>query len=646
MTAGTSKPMDKISIDKLLKDVFGFDDFLKGQRKIVEQLLAGNSALAVFPTGGGKSLCFQLPALILDGMTLVVSPLIALMKDQIDFLANKGIHAARLDSSLSSAEACRVLNDLWNDRLKILYVSPERFASERFVQRLQRSKISLMVIDEAHCISEWGHNFRPDYLKLASLARDLRVERVLALTATATATVADNICRSFSITPEAHVNTGFHRPNLVMRSLACSSAHRDSHLLECLRTRPRGATIVYVTRQKTAEQVAEFLSENHLPAKAYHAGMKRDTRNTVQDWFMASSDAIVVATIAFGMGIDKADVRYVYHYNMPKSPENYMQESGRAGRDGKKSYCDLLICPDDISTLENFSYGNTPDIEAVREIIEYVLNQKDTFTLSVYTLSADYDIRKIVVSTLLTYLELEGMIRSTGMLYNEYKFQPHRTSAEMMKDLDPTYTRFLKSMFSMATKAKIWFSIDIAATAAAMGEPRGRLVAALNYFEDQGDITLKVAGLQHAYCFVKRPANPQSLVKRIYERFQESEARDIKRIQQVVRLASVTTCTVRGILNYFGESLGNDCGHCDRCLGESIPLLPPPPNSKITEEDKILITTLANEKHPALNSPRKMTCFLCGLPSPAATCAGLRQDRRFGLLSHMHFSTVLSACGA
>ena len=216
-----------MDVDRVLMDVFGFGSFRGGQREVIEQLLAGRSALAVFPTGGGKSLCFQLPALMLEGMTLVVSPLIALMKDQIDFLVSKGVRAARLDSSLSAEESRQVWDDLWNGDLKILYVAPERFASERFVQRLRRSSISLMVIDEAHCISEWGHNFRPDYLKLAALSRELKVARVLGLTATATASVATDICRSFSITPEAYINTGFHRPNLTMRTAPCTAEMRD-----------------------------------------------------------------------------------------------------------------------------------------------------------------------------------------------------------------------------------------------------------------------------------------------------------------------------------------------------------------------------------------------------------------------------------
>ena len=584
---------------KVLKDIFGFDDFRRGQQEIVDQLLAGNSALAVFPTGGGKSLCFQLPALMLEGMTLVVSPLIALMKDQIDFLVSKGVRAARLDSSLSAEESRTVWDDLYKGSLKILYVAPERFSSERFIQRLKHSSISMMVIDEAHCISEWGHNFRPDYLKLASLARKLNAERVLTLTATATASVAKDICRNFSITPQAYINTGFHRPNLIMRTRACNAAERDTLLLNCLQERPRGATIVYVTLQKTAENIAELINANGITAKAYHAGMDSEIRHAVQDWFMNEPQAIVVATIAFGMGIDKPDIRYVYHYNMPKSLENYMQETGRAGRDGTQSHCDLFICPDDIATLENFSYGDTPTLESVQGIVDFILQQEDTFDISLYALSYEYDMRTLVISTLLTYLELEGIIASTGSIYNEYKFQPLRSSAEMLAGIDADRTKFLRSMFSKAKKGRTWFSIDISATAIALNEPRERLVAAMNYFEDKGDLKLKVAGIRRAYRFIQRPLSAEKPAQIIYDRFQKSEQRDILRIAQVVELATTKSCTVRKVLDYFGETLKADCGHCDRCLKEPIPPLPHLHNAEITAPGISLISELKKENHTA-----------------------------------------------
>src|SRR5213080_3217408 len=273
---------------------FGFDAFRPGQERVVEALLAGRSALAVFPTGAGKSLCYQLPALLLDGMTIVVSPLIALMKDQIDFLQRSGIAAARLDSSLDAAEQREIFDRFRAGALKLLYVAPERFNNERFLAQLARTRISLFAVDEAHCISEWGHNFRPDYLKLAERARELDAERVLALTATATPAVVADIRAGFGIEEADAVVTGFYRPNLTLLTTPVTFGERDGQLMERLRERPPGSTIVYVTLQRTALRVADLLGREGLPARPYHAGMSAEERVTVQEWWSSSPDAIVV----------------------------------------------------------------------------------------------------------------------------------------------------------------------------------------------------------------------------------------------------------------------------------------------------------------------------------------------------------------
>jgi len=631
---------------ELLREVFGFEDFRPGQGQIVERILAGDSALAVFPTGGGKSLCYQLPALMLEGMTLVVSPLIALMKDQIDFLVGKGVKAARMDSSLTAEESRQVWDDLWKGELKMLYVAPERFASERFLQRLRRTRISMMVIDEAHCISEWGHNFRPDYMKLAGISGELKVERVLALTATATPSVAADICESFDIGPQSYVNTGFHRPNLLMHMTPCNAVDRDNRLLELLASPSRGATIVYVTLQKTATHVAQRLVKAGFPARAYHAGLDALERHEIQDQFMSGEDSIVVATIAFGMGIDKSNIRTVVHYNPPKSLENYMQETGRAGRDGESSHCELLMCPDDIATLENFSYGDTPTEESVSGVVSELMSQPDQFDVSVYDLAARHDIRNLVLSTLLTYLELDGILESLGPHYNEYKFQPKRSSAEMLAGYDEERGAFLKKLFAQAKKAKIWFTIDLEQAAQAMGEERKRLVSALNYLEEKGELVLKVAGLRHGYRFVQRPESAEDVAKRIHQRFQRSEKRDLERMQQVVDLCTSPECSVRQVLAYFGEELEKDCGHCDRCLGHTIPSMPESSHGKLSPRELQVIKDLIQEGHAALKAPRQVARLLCGLASPAASRARLTRDSRFGSMAHHKFATIAKAAVA
>lgn len=629
-----------------LKQIFGFESFRPGQGEVIAQVMAGRSALAIFPTGGGKSLCYQLPALHLEGMTLVVSPLIALMKDQIDFLVGKGIAAARMDSSQSAETARQVWDDLWEGRLKLLYVAPERFASERFLQRMRRARISMMVVDEAHCISEWGHNFRPDYMKLAALAREVNAERVLALTATATPAVAGDICGRFGIEPEACINTGFHRPNLFYRVTPVTAVQRDARLIDRLRKRPRGATVVYVTLQKTAEEVAARLQEAGFPAKAYHAGLDPELRHAVQDQFMQAPDAIVVATIAFGMGIDKADIRYVYHYNPPKSLENYMQETGRAGRDGKPSGCEMLFCPDDIAALENFSYGDTPSLESVQALIRELMQQPDAFDLSMYELSGRHDIRQLVVSTLLTYLELEGILAATGPLYNEYKFQPLTNSKVMLAKFDAERAALIRNLFSQARQGRTWYTLDMAVAAERLGQPRARLVAALNYLEEQGDLALQVAGLRHGYRFVQRPADVEALARLLHERFRKAEVRDIGRIRQVIDLARTRECLVQTLLGYFGEKLAQPCGHCDRCKGDFTLFEEAPAPSALSPADRKLLESLRAEQHPALATPRQLARFLCGISSPATTKARLTKDPRFGQLAHCRFAAIAKAAAA
>lgn len=283
---------------ELLLKHFGFDQFRPGQDRVIQSLLDGRSALAVFPTGAGKSLCYQLPALAFEGITLVVSPLIALMKDQIDFLTARGIAAARLDSSLGLDETRAIADKLASGALKLLYVAPERFNNERFLAQIGRAKLSMLAIDEAHCISEWGHNFRPDYLKIADFAKSLGAERVLALTATATPSVVADIRKAFDIADDDAVVTGFYRPNLRLATTPVTAEKRDAVLLERLQKRPPGPTIVYVTLQKTAERIAKMLSGAGLPAEAYHAGMESDERSAIQERWMASDKGIVVATIA------------------------------------------------------------------------------------------------------------------------------------------------------------------------------------------------------------------------------------------------------------------------------------------------------------------------------------------------------------
>ena len=629
------------TLPEALREHFGFEAFRPGQEAVISRLMAGKSSLAIFPTGGGKSICYQLPSVLLDGLTLVISPLIALMKDQLDFLMSHGAPAARLDSSLSREETLQIYDDLRDRRLKLLYISPERLGNERFLHTLRRQKIALLAVDEAHCISEWGHNFRPDYLKIARLAQDLGVERVLALTATATPQVAHDIEKGLLIDASDTINTGFYRPNLNLQVTPCSAAERRNLLLEKMRQRPPGPTIVYVTLQRTAERAAEFLSEAGLNARAYHAGMDSEERHAIQDSFMASDNAIIVATIAFGMGVDKANIRYVYHYNLPKGLESYCQEIGRAGRDGEPAICELLACNDDVTILENFSYGDTPDATAVVSIVEEALSQGDIFDISTYDLSGKHDIRPLVVKTLLTYLELKNVLISTGPFYSGYKFKPLRSSQEIFERVGPERADFLRKIFRHAKKGKTWFTLDAEEIGRAIGETRDRIVSALGYLEEVGDFELQASGVRLGYRIDQRPADTDALCKELIQQFQTREDNDIKRIRRILAYAEHDGCLTRHLLDYFGEQR-DDCGHCSRCDGVTAQKLPAPDTDEAKSHPIDALRLLKVKNSAALTTPRQIARFLCGLSSPASTRAKLRGNPLYGIRESTPFHTVLN----
>lgn len=635
-----SSPQD---LAHTLRRYFGFSLFRPGQQAVIERLMAGQSAAAVFPTGGGKSLCYQLPALLLPGVTLVVSPLIALMKDQIDALAARGIAAQRLDSTLSVDDYRAALQKVRAGELRLLYVAPERFQNERFRELLQQIRVSLFAVDEAHCISEWGHNFRPDYLKLVEFSRQCGAERVLALTATATPAVLADICRAFQIDPAGAVRTGFYRSNLTLLTTAVKASERDGLVERRLREREAGPTIIYVSLQKTAEQLAARLATQGFAARAYHAGMEDEDRTQVQEWFFAHERPIVVATIAFGMGIDKSDIRYVYHYNLPKSLENYAQEIGRAGRDGKPSTCELFGCSDDLKVLENFIYGDTPTYGAIEGLVQELFSQPNSFDVSYYDLSSRHDIRPLVLRTLLTFLELDGFLQGGTPFYSSYKVKANCASADILARFQGERREFLANLFRQFKKAKSWLHVDAAAAATAIGSTRDRIVRALDYLAEQGWIELEAAGVRNRYERLPAPASVTELARLLHERTEQRERHEVERLQQVVELIEHAGCQVRLLGQHFGEEGSERCGHCSWCLSDgervtlprrSIPVI----DSRVLEQASALQRT-----QRVLREPRVMARFLCGLPSPALTKNKLTSHALFGSLSEVPFREVSDA---
>lgn len=393
---------------------FGLQHFRLKQAAAISRLLIGESSVVVFPTGGGKSLCYQVPTLAFKkmdrlqgirqgsaeaGITLVVSPLIALMKDQVDALERRGISAAQLDSSKTKDEYLQTVESMRNGTLDILYCAPERLNNEGFVANMAhvRGGVRLLAVDEAHCISEWGHAFRPDYLKVARFAKEIQAERVVCLTATATPKVAEDVRKAFDIPEDGLFRTTTYRPNLRLLAEPFRTK-RESYpkLIAFLKAHP-GPTIVYVTLQKHTEELAEQLRSRGFKARNFHAGMTTQEKGLVQDMFMASSDLIIVATIAFGMGIDKANIRNVVHYDIPRSLEGYSQEIGRAGRDGELSHCVLYLCAEDLHLRESFARGDLPSMQSVTALLQSIFSTKSTDTgcieSSSFQQSKDYDIK-------------------------------------------------------------------------------------------------------------------------------------------------------------------------------------------------------------------------------------------------------------
>ncbi|KAH0147165.1 ATP-dependent DNA helicase, partial [Aureobasidium melanogenum] len=363
-------------IDMLLREKFGYPGFRGEQEKAILSLLRGENTLAIFPTGAGKSLCYQIPAIafpLMDkmsgnerphgaGLTLVVSPLIALMKDQTDALKNRGIAADCSDSTKTYEQHQQIHADIHAGKLRLLYVSPEKLSNEAFVASMKHvaGGVRLVAVDEAHCISEWGHSFRPTYLMVERFTKEIKVERVICLTATATPKVAEDVRAAFDILERNEFRTSPYRPNLRLEAVATDSQEAKLPLLfKWLREHP-DSTIVYVTLQQQAEDLCKVLRQKSFNAAFYHAGMKVEEKTAVQDSFMADKIRIVVATIAFGMGIDKSDIRGVVHLDLPSTVEEYSQQVGRAGRDGEPGYCIMFICHSDIYLRQNFSLGDLP----------------------------------------------------------------------------------------------------------------------------------------------------------------------------------------------------------------------------------------------------------------------------------------------
>ncbi len=627
-------------MEQLLKQYFGFDTLRNGQSEVIHHILNGQSAAAIFPTGSGKSLCYQLPALQLPHLTLVISPLLALIKDQLEFLHSKGIAAASIDSTQDRETIQKIMQQARSGELKILMISVERLKNERFRQFISQIPISLLVIDEAHCISEWGHNFRPDYLKLPYYRKLLNIPQVLLLTATATPQVIEDMSNKFNIPKEAITITGFYRPNLTLNILPCRDEEKFEQLNSLIQKSPHAPTIVYVTLQKTAEIVAAKLLEYGIDATAYHAGLNNELRESIQQQFMQGSSTCIVATIAFGMGIDKADIRQVIHYDLPKSIENYSQEIGRAGRDGQQSECTVLANTDNLNVLENFIYGDTPDKSAIEYIVDQIYSCSGSWEVMTSRLSRDSNIRQLPLKTLLVYLEMHNVIQSEYSYFASYRFKFIDNAKSITHRFQGERRTFVEAIFQCSTKARTWCSVDFDALWLSYHAERKRVIAAIDYFHEQGWIDLESKQITDVYTVLNTDVAKQELVTKLYDLFAQKEQSEINRIHSMIDFFQSKQCLSYSLASYFSDTNApKECHHCSVCNGKVAHLS----TRKLSPIDQQLVASWLQTYQQASDNPlssKALSRFLCGLTTPLSTNLKANKMEGFGKLERYPFSEV------
>lgn len=587
------------------------------------------------------------------GLTIVVSPLIALMKDQTDALKRKGIAAECSDSTKSYEEHQAMHAEIRADRLRLLYCSPEKLNNEGFVETVKHvpGGIRLVAVDEAHCISEWGHSFRPDYLKVARFVDEVKAERVVCLTATATPRVADDICTAFSVAKSNVYRTSPYRPNLHLEAEAVETKDdKFPRLFQFLRKYP-GSTLVYVTLQRQAEVLAEDLVKQGFDAIAFHAGMRTEQKMDVQDRFMASKVRIVVATIAFGMGIDKADIRNIVHWDVSGTIEEYSQQIGRAGRDGLPSRCMLYICHDDFYLKENFARGDLPSRRSLSALLGDVFRRETTRTrdgevikASNHELSQTYDVRASPLSILFATLELRhGLLRAITPEYTTYLFEDKgRYTGAAANDKSPEAQAILKH----AKKAKKWYNFDINDAVSGGKLLRSDVIRKLNSWHDQGIIFLKASGVSNRYRVLQKLPTAEAplnkLVDDLYAGMESREEDALRHAQEMVDLITAPKCFALSLAEHFGMGLPegrSSCGHCTFCQTKKPVVLPPkpPPYVDVAGIEAVL------EACDVRDDPRLLARVAFGIKSPRVTQRKLDKNRVFGSLANHDFKVGTSS---
>jgi len=564
-----------MDIHQILLKYWGYSAFRPLQEEIINAALKGEDALALLPTGGGKSICFQVPALAKEGICVVISPLIALMKDQVENLQKRDIKAVAIYSGMTKREIDTALDNCVYGKVKFLYVSPERLETDIFKARLEKMNVNLFAIDESHCISQWGYDFRPSYLNIIKL-RELKPDvPFLALTATATPEVVIDIQKQLGFKKENVLQKSFERKNLSY--VVLNEEDKLNRLLKIL-NKVKGTSVVYVRSRKKTKEVAQFLIQNRVSADFYHAGLINDERSRKQlDW-INNKIRVIVSTNAFGMGIDKPDVRTVVHLDLPDSLEAYFQEAGRAGRDEKKAFAILLVEQADRMDLEQRIINSFPPIETIKQVYQALANYyqipigaalSESYNFDIVAFSKQYNLQVTTVFNCLKFLEKEGYI-----ILSEAYYQPSRIKIEVNKTVlydfqvkNSKYDFFIKTLLrSYSGLFENYTKIDENDLAKRLSTDRKTIIKALDFLHNSQIIDyIKQTQLpQITY------TTPRLDIKEVTisaANYHERKKVAIKKMESVIYYSSVThKCRSEMLLAYFGEKDTYRCGVCDICL--------------------------------------------------------------------------------
>ncbi len=560
---------------KILLRYWGFSSFRPAQEEIIKSVLDGRDTLALLPTGGGKSICFQVPVMANDGLGLVITPLIALMKDQVENLKDKGIKAAAIYSGMLATEIEVALNNATHKQLKFLYVSPERLESEQMQMALRKMPVNVLVVDEAHCISQWGYDFRPSYLKIADIRPLLPDVPVIALTATATPAVVDDIQDKLKFKTRNLFQQSFERKNLTYVVL-----HEEDKLNRLLRVTQNipGTGIVYMRNRRKTVEIADFLKAHKVSADFYHAGLNTRERAQKQDAWKQGKTRVMVATNAFGMGIDKPDVRFVAHLDIPDSIEAYFQEAGRGGRDGKRSYAVMLYHESDIPDVSQFLELQYPPIDTIRQIYHALGNYYQlaigsgrdvSFEFNIYEFAATYNFQPLVVAASLKLLEKDGYLRLQDVADNDsllfiraskedlYKFQVQNAKYDkiiktILRSYSGLFTEFVK-----INEEELGRRLELTAQ---------KVETVLQYLEKVELLVYKKrSGKPQVTFLTERMDGKQIFISDEHYKNRKHSAQ--KRLDAVLEYIKTSTrCRSVQLLEYFGERQTHRCGKCDVCI--------------------------------------------------------------------------------